>query len=103
MNAKPKRWTEDEDEALLAAINNGQSLDVFGESIGRTGRAVRSRIQYLRMMSDPKSKIAQTRTVFTKRKCLRCGSEFKSTGSMNRLCLKCRNIRTGLPSAWVYE
>lgn len=93
-------WREEEDAFLIEQIGTGLSRSEIAHHLERAYSSVNTRVQHLRQTGrlnpfKPAVKAAteELRKSGQKvRPCLRCTNDFSSTGPMNRLCPRCRNL-----------
>ncbi len=101
-------WTEDEMEQLIDLWNNqGRSSSEIGLILGKTPKAIISKIKRLRRRGV--ELVQQTRWGVRKkqpvnedkgyRKCLRCRGLFLSKHKLNRICRDCNTINKGINEA----
>lgn len=86
MNFRGVRWTPEEDATLNRMMREGRSYREISVALDRrTEWSVKKRAGERKIPKAVKSK----------RSCMCCSKVFQSSGSMNRLCDRCRSVSIG--------
>jgi hypothetical protein len=94
-----RHWSDADLETLAKMLKDGVPAADIGAVIGRGESAVKRKIERLRSNEKakrrPKRPCEATAKAKAKRKCLTCGTMFKSESIGNRICEACKeNNRT---------
>ena len=85
---RTRRFTRKEEETLLKMREQGTPFSAIADKMFRTTKAVHDK--YLRLKRGAEIKRKANKAGMDGRKCLCCGSKFKSEGPHNRMCSSCR-------------
>jgi|AP12_2_1047962.scaffolds.fasta_scaffold173724_1 hypothetical protein len=93
-----RHWSDAEVETLTAMMKDGVPAVEIGAAIGRSESAVERKVERLRETDKARRRMKRPRRAAAraKRKCLTCGTMFKSESIGNRICDNCKENNRAL-------